>query len=82
MNNASDRLDKEELDRTLREKVVPASGLSQLTSHERPKELHLQANPDLARARLCERPCWKLNGDVLVIDPGRHRDNLPGVKRL
>ncbi|MGO1068283.1 zeta toxin family protein [Lysobacter sp. CA199] len=73
---------REELDRLLREIVIPESGLTELESRERPTAIVLAGQPGSGKSTLVRAAVLEFNDDILVIDPDRLRDNLPNAKQL
>ena len=82
MSEPTDRLSKEDLERTLQEKVLPKSRLDELTSHETPKAIVLAGQPGAGKGALVRMAREEFRGDILVIDPDEQRERLPGVRRL
>ena len=82
MSEPTDRLSKEDLERTLQEKVLPKSRLDELTSHETPKAIVLAGQPGAGKGALVRAAREEFRGDILVIDPDEQRERLPGVRRL
>jgi hypothetical protein len=82
MSEPSDRLSKEDLERVLREKVLPRARLDELTSHETPKAIVLAGQPGAGKGALVRAAREEFRGDILVIDPDEQRERIPGVRRL
>ena len=82
MSGAEYALGKEELERLLREKIIPRSGLDELASHERPRAIVLAGQPGAGKSSLVRAAEREFGDDILVIDPDNLRDRLPGVQKL
>jgi predicted ABC-type ATPase len=82
MSGAENALGKEELERLLREKIIPRSGLDELAFHERPRAIVLAGQPGAGKSSLVRAAEREFGDDILVIDPDNLRDRLPGVQKL
>lgn len=82
MNEFKAELSKEELQRIQNEVVIPEAGLDGLTTHERPRAIVLAGQPGAGKGSLVRAAEREFGDDILVIDPDRLRDKLPGVKQL
>jgi predicted ABC-type ATPase len=82
MSDAENTLVKEELERLLREKVIPKSRLDELASHDKPKAIVLAGQPGAGKNSLARAAAREFGDDILVIDPDEQRERLPGVRRL
>ncbi|GAA4795639.1 zeta toxin family protein [Lysobacter hankyongensis] len=82
MSDAENALGKEELERLLREKVIPKSRLDELASHDKPKAIVLAGQPGAGKNSLARAAEREFGDDILVIDPDEQRERIPGVRRL
>jgi predicted ABC-type ATPase len=82
MSESNNQLNKEELQRVLREKVIAKSRLDELTSHETPKAIVLAGQPGSGKGGLVRAAELEFGDDILIIDPDRLRDRLPYVRAL
>ncbi len=82
MSEPTDRLSKEDLDRTFQEKVLPKSRIDELTSHEKPRAIVLAGQPGAGKGALVRAARDEFGGDILVVDPDEQRERIPGVRRL
>jgi hypothetical protein len=82
MTEPKEQLSKEQLQRLMGDTVIPESGLNELNSHEKPRAIILAGQPGAGKGSLVRAAERELGDDVLVIDPDRLRDRLPGVQKL
>ena len=82
MSGAENALGKEELERLLREKIIPRLRLDELTFHEKPRAIVLAGQPGAGKSSLVRAAEREFGDDILVIDPDNLRDRLPGVQKL
>ncbi|WP_312318805.1 zeta toxin family protein [Stenotrophomonas sp.] len=82
MNGISDQLAKDDHDRVLRQKILPATDLDSLTSHERPRAIILGGQPGAGKGGLVDMAREHFGHDVLVIDPDEMRAFHPQVEEF
>ena len=82
MSGAENALGKEELERLLREKIIPRLRLDELTFHDKPRAIVRAGQPGAGKSSLVRAAEREFGDDILVIDPDNLRDRLPGVQKL
>ena len=82
MNGAYGRLDDEEHKRIFDQKVVPASGLNNAQTHERPRAVILAGQPGAGKGGLSDFALKEFQGDVVPIDPDELRVAHPEFRSL
>lgn len=82
MSGAENALGKEELERLLREKVIPKSRVDELASHDKPKAIVLAGQPGAGKNSLARTAEREFGDGILVIDPDEPRERLTGLRRL
>ncbi|RMH93195.1 hypothetical protein EBB59_06585 [Lysobacter pythonis] len=82
MSAPTDRLDQKTHARVLSEKVIPESGLSEVSSQAKPKAVILAGQPGAGKGGLARTAEIELFNDVVKIDPDELRDHHPDVKQF